>query len=187
VRQDWSPAQVAGWLSREKRSRVSHERIHQHIYADKARGGDLHEPLRCRKRRRKRYGTYDRRSTLPNRRSIEERPLIIEQRRRIGGWEADTIMPRLNDSATQCCASFKPSATSQISRSSQVAASLSGRLRCGESQPGSCVVEHSTKMRGSARRKRLAWARPNNGMHPTGKSVDVRREARMPLSILSGG
>jgi hypothetical protein len=27
----------------------------------------------------------------------------------------------------------------------------------------------------------------NNGMHPTGNSMDVMREARMPLSILPAG
>jgi IS30 family transposase len=92
LRQDWSPEQVAGWLSKEKQQSLSHERIYQYIYADKAGGGNLHQHLRCRKRRRKRYGSYDRRGQLPNRRSIEERPKIVEQRKRIGDWEADTII-----------------------------------------------------------------------------------------------
>jgi IS30 family transposase len=92
LRQDWSPEQVSGWLSKEKQERVSHESIYQYIYADKAGGGDLHQHLRCCKRRRKRYGAYDRRGQLPNRRSIEERPKIVEERKRIGDWEADTII-----------------------------------------------------------------------------------------------
>jgi IS30 family transposase len=92
VRQDWSPEQVAGWLSKEKRVCVSHERIYQYIYADKARGGTLFHHLRCRKRRRKRYGSYDRRGQMPNCRSIEERPQVVEQRKRLGDWEADTII-----------------------------------------------------------------------------------------------
>src|SRR5437868_11868046 len=33
LRQDWSPEQVSGWLFKEQRLRVSHERIYQHIYA----------------------------------------------------------------------------------------------------------------------------------------------------------
>lgn len=90
--QDWSPEQVSGWLAKEKQPGVSHESIYQYIYADKARGGELHRHLRCRKKRRKRYGSYDRRGQLPNRRSIEERPKIVEQKRRIGDWEADTII-----------------------------------------------------------------------------------------------
>jgi IS30 family transposase len=99
LRQDWSPEQVSGWLAKEKRIRVSHERIYQYIeriyqyiYADKARGSTLSKHLRCRKRRRKRYGSYDRRGRLPNCRSIEERPKIVDQRKRVGDWEADTII-----------------------------------------------------------------------------------------------
>lgn len=92
VRQDWSPEQVSGWLIKEKQPSVSHERIYQYIYADKARGGTLFHHLRCRKRRRKRYGSYDRRGQMPNCRSIEERPPIVEQRKRLGDWEADTII-----------------------------------------------------------------------------------------------
>jgi transposase, IS30 family len=92
LRQDWSPEQVAGWLSKKKQQSVSHERIYQHISADKAGGGTLHLHLRCRKKRRKRYGSYDRRGQLPNRRSIEERPKVVDRRKRIGDWEADTII-----------------------------------------------------------------------------------------------
>jgi IS30 family transposase len=90
--QDWSPEQVAGWLVKEKHLQVSHERIYQYIYADKARGGTLFQHLRCRKKRRKRYGSYDRRGQMPNCRSIEERPRIVDQRKRVGDWEADTII-----------------------------------------------------------------------------------------------
>ena len=92
VRQDWSPEQVSGWLAKEQQSSVSHERIYQYIYADKAMGGTLFQHLRCRKKRRKRYGSYDRRGQMPNCRSIEERPKIVDQRKRIGDWEADTII-----------------------------------------------------------------------------------------------
>ena len=53
---------------------------------------DLYQHLRCQKQRRKRYGSRDHRGTLPNRRSIEERPAIVDQRQRIGDWEVDTIV-----------------------------------------------------------------------------------------------
>ena len=71
---------------------VSHEWIYQSILADKQAGGDLYRHLRCQKKRRKRYGGYDRRGQLPNRRSIEERPGIVDQRERLGDWEVDTIL-----------------------------------------------------------------------------------------------
>ena len=92
LRQDWSPEQVAGWLKGERHIQVSHERIYQYIYADKRAGGDLHQHLRCRKLRRKRYGSYQRRGQIKGRRSIEARPAIVESRRRLGDWEVDTII-----------------------------------------------------------------------------------------------
>ena len=92
LRLDWSPEQISGWLQRLYAIQVSHEWIYQHILVDKQAGGELYRHLRCQKKRRKRYGSYDRRGKLPNRVSIEERPVIVEQRQRIGDWEVDTIV-----------------------------------------------------------------------------------------------
>jgi transposase, IS30 family len=92
IRLDWSPEQISGWLQRFYAIQVSHEWIYQHILVDKQAGGELYRHLRCQKKRRKRYGSYDRRGKLPNRVSIEERPVIVEQRQRIGDWEVDTIV-----------------------------------------------------------------------------------------------
>ena len=66
LREDWSPEQISGWLTREEGVSVSHERIYQHVYEDKRRGGDLHRHLRCQKPRKKRYGHYDRRGQIRN-------------------------------------------------------------------------------------------------------------------------
>ena len=92
LRQQWSPEQIAGRLELERQRGVSHERIYQHIYSDKRAGGTLHLNLRCRKVRRKRYGGRDRRGHLPERRSIDERPGVVAAKRRLGDWEADTII-----------------------------------------------------------------------------------------------
>jgi IS30 family transposase len=92
LRLDWSPEQISGWLNRHHAIQVSHEWIYQHILADKHAGGNLYRHLRCQKKRRKRYGSYDRRGKLPNRVSIEERPEIVAQRVRIGDWEVDTLL-----------------------------------------------------------------------------------------------
>ena len=92
LRQQWSPEQIAGRLRHEGRARLSHERIYQHVYRDKARGGTLHLHLRCRKVRRKRYGKHSRRGQIPNRVSIEARPKVVAARRRVGDWEADTVI-----------------------------------------------------------------------------------------------
>ena len=92
LRQDWSPEQISGRLKKEQKVCISHEWIYQHILADQRAGGDLYKHLRCQKKRRKRYGTYDRRGKLPNCRSIEERPAIVKARKRLGDWEVDTLI-----------------------------------------------------------------------------------------------
>lgn len=99
LRLDWSPEQVSGWLSRTQPFSVSHEWIYQYILMDKRMGGHLYEHLRCKKKRRKRYGSTDRRGQLPNRVSIEQRPEIVEQRQRIGDWEVDTMIGRRHHQA----------------------------------------------------------------------------------------
>lgn len=91
-REQWSPEQISGWLARENGIAVSHESIYRHVRADKGRGGDLHRHLRCRKKHRKRYGTPRRSGSIANRRSIDERPAVVERRERLGDWEADTIV-----------------------------------------------------------------------------------------------
>jgi len=92
LREEWSPEQISGRLKLEGVS-ISHERIYQYVYADKKAGGDLWQHLRRRaKKYRKRAGGRDNRGKIPRRRSIEERPPIVEARARIGDWEADLIL-----------------------------------------------------------------------------------------------
>lgn len=92
LRQDWSPEQVSGWLKREEDLAISHEWIYLYVYEDKRAGGDLYKHLRCQKPRRKRYGSNDRRGQIKGRVSIDERPDVVEQRTRVGDWEADTVI-----------------------------------------------------------------------------------------------
>ena len=42
----WSPEQISCWLFDEHSERLSHERIYQHVWADKRAGGELHTHLR---------------------------------------------------------------------------------------------------------------------------------------------
>jgi transposase, IS30 family len=92
IREDWSPEQISGRLKLEKQSSVSHEWIYLYVYADKRRGGTLHQHLRSQKKQRKRYSGYIRRGQIPNRTSIEKRPKIVASKGRYGDWEADTIV-----------------------------------------------------------------------------------------------
>ena len=99
IRLEWSPEQISGWLLKYRHIQVSHEWIYQYILKDQQAGGDLYKHLRCQKKRRKRYGSRDRRGKLPNRRSIEERPEIVDRRQRIGDWEVDTIIGKKHHQA----------------------------------------------------------------------------------------
>ena len=67
LRLDLSPQQVSGRLLLEQALLISHECIYQHVYQDKAQGGDLVGLLRCQKVRKKRYASgQERRGTLKN-------------------------------------------------------------------------------------------------------------------------
>jgi IS30 family transposase len=93
LKQDWSPEQISGWLIAEKGICISHESIYQYALADKKSGGNLYKHLRCQKKRKKRYGKYDRRSNLLlDRTIIDERPKLVDSKERIGDWEVDTII-----------------------------------------------------------------------------------------------
>lgn len=93
LRRQWSPEQVSGHLGREGQLSISHETIYRHIWRDKKSGGLLHTHLRgARKRRRKRYGSYDSRGRLSGKRPISERPPEVETRQQTGHWEIDTVM-----------------------------------------------------------------------------------------------
>jgi IS30 family transposase len=88
-----SPQQCSGRLKLEKAITISHECIYLHAYQNKAQGGDLVSYLRCQKTRRKRYASgQERRGTLKNRVSIEQRPGVVDKRSRIGDWEGDTVI-----------------------------------------------------------------------------------------------
>jgi IS30 family transposase len=100
IRQDFSPEQVSGFLARMHHLRISHETIYQHILNDKIKGGTLYCHLRLsHKKRRKRYGSHDRRGQIQGRISIDERPALVDARERIGDWEIDTIIGKQHKGA----------------------------------------------------------------------------------------
>jgi transposase, IS30 family len=92
-KEQWSPEQIHGYCKTHGIVMVSHERIYQFIYQDKVKGGLLYKHLRIySKPYRRRYGSYKRRGRIVDRVSIDQRPAIVQQRSRIGDWEADTIV-----------------------------------------------------------------------------------------------
>jgi len=99
IKNDWSPEQIHGWMKINMTLTVSHEWIYQYILRDKQAGGSLYRHLRCKKKRKKRYGANDRRGNLKNRISIDHRPGVVENRSRIGDWEADTVIGKAHKQA----------------------------------------------------------------------------------------
>ncbi len=92
LREDYSPQQIVGRLAFEGLRAMSHEAIYRWIWADKKAGGTLWRHLRgARKQRRKRYGRYDSRGRLGGKKMIGERPPEVEERKRFGDWEIDTV------------------------------------------------------------------------------------------------
>ena len=94
----WSPQQIAGRL-RELPGRtlggatISHTTIYRWIWACPKRAEQFKPYLRvaC-KPRRKPYGKPSKRGQIPGRVSIDHRPDVVAERRRLGDWEGDTMV-----------------------------------------------------------------------------------------------
>jgi len=89
--QQWSPEQIQGRLLDDGLDAVCPSSIYNFIKNDKANGGDLHKNLRH-KKYKQRTGSPDARGQICNRVSIDERPAIVDQKVRLGDWEADTVI-----------------------------------------------------------------------------------------------
>ena len=80
--------------------RISPVTIYSWIEEDKKEGGKFYTYLRQGKRkRRKRYGSTERRGQIPDRRSIDERPKVVDPRNRIGDWESDSVVGKSSASS----------------------------------------------------------------------------------------
>jgi len=92
----WSPETIAGRIRkdypRHQTMRISHEAIYQWIYRDFEQGGTWYQHLRRRHRRRRKWRRrdYDR-GRFKGRISIEDRPAVVDHRKRFGDWESDTV------------------------------------------------------------------------------------------------
>src|SRR5512139_3276559 len=97
----WSPELIAGRLRREHPELcISHEAIYQWIYQDTP--ALIPFLLRAHRRRKHRgYSRKHKKSHIPHRVSIQERPARVLKRRQIGHWETDTISCRKSYQAVQ--------------------------------------------------------------------------------------
>ncbi|HEZ6288608.1 TPA: IS30-like element IS1655 family transposase, partial [Neisseria meningitidis] len=89
IRRKLSPEQVCAYLYKHHRITLHHSTIYRYLRQDKSNGSTLWQHLRiCSKPYRKRYGSTWTRGKVPNRVGIENRPAIVDQKSRIGDWEA---------------------------------------------------------------------------------------------------
>jgi IS30 family transposase len=109
----WSPDQISGRLRFENVPNISAKTIYRLIREERKRGNDLSPYLR---HRGKPYNWKNPkglagRGCIAHRIGIEERPKIVEQKKRIGDWEGDTLsgahhqgaVVSLVDRATKYC------------------------------------------------------------------------------------
>lgn len=94
LERDWSPEQVAGRMRLEGRGAVSHTTIYRYLERDKAANGELWRHLRILRRKHKdrKRPMWNSRKFLPNRTFIQDRPKVVEARRRLGDYERDTVL-----------------------------------------------------------------------------------------------
>ena len=94
IKRQLSPEQISLRLKYKQRLSISPEWIYQYIHDNKQQGGNLYTHLRCKKKNRKKYGGTRQSNNIRHRVSIEERPKIVDSRRRYGDWEVDTVIGR---------------------------------------------------------------------------------------------
>ena len=92
LKEYWSPEQISSRIKEDQWIQISPLTIYSWIYRDRVAGGKFYKYLRqSHRRRRKRRSGEDSRGQMPNRRMIDERPKVVNERKRIGDWEGDTI------------------------------------------------------------------------------------------------
>lgn len=87
LKDSWSPEQIAGF-----HGGISHMSIYRYIWRDKRQGGTLWQCLRRKGKPYRKRLTAETRGRINDRVSIHERPCVVEERSRIGDWEADTVI-----------------------------------------------------------------------------------------------
>lgn len=101
LREGYSPEEIAGRLREQlpkkvercKDTFVSYETIYHYIYEGEGRFGGLYKKLRRKQKvRQRRFDRKPHKQRIPERVSIHERPRVIEERKRYGDWETDSVI-----------------------------------------------------------------------------------------------
>jgi len=106
ILETWSPEQISNKLKidfpNDASMQISFKKIYSLIY-DGQIPGITKKNLRHKGKKRY-YGVYTKKSIIPNRTSITERPASIDNRENIGDWEMDTV--RSSRDTKYCLATY---------------------------------------------------------------------------------
>lgn len=100
LRRRWSPEQISGKIHEDIGEEISHEAIYRFIYNLVRKGTndtkqgceDLRPYLRRRRRIRIPHGSRKCQRVLkPHGPSIDDRPKVVNERKRVGDWEGDSV------------------------------------------------------------------------------------------------
>jgi len=94
IKQEWSPQQIEGRLKLENKHFVSHETIYKIVRDDKNNGGTLYKHTRHKLKHRKR--PVGKKTVIKNKITIDQRPEVVDTKKRFGDWEIDTIVGENN-------------------------------------------------------------------------------------------
>ena len=96
LNEQWSPEQISGWLKLNHDIYVSHTWIYQHVEKDRREGGELSNHMR---RGKYSFDPREYKGKIKNRTTIDQRPEIINERKRLGDFEIDLIVGPKNKGA----------------------------------------------------------------------------------------
>jgi IS30 family transposase len=101
LKRKWSPEMIAGRIGELGwKETISYEAIYQWVYSE-ARELITYLPRSHRLRQKRGHSRKHRKAHIPGRIPIEKRSAIVASRKRIGDWEADTIVSRKSKATLQ--------------------------------------------------------------------------------------
>lgn len=94
LKKEWSPDVIAGTMKAERtKQTISHESIYHYIYNKAEKHEKLYQYLRqAQSKRHKLHSRKKSKIPIPERKSIHARPAYVDERKRYGDWESDSII-----------------------------------------------------------------------------------------------
>jgi IS30 family transposase len=96
LNEQWSPEQISGWLRLNHDINISHTWIYQYVEKDRQENGELSNHMR---RGKYSFAPREYKGKIKNRITIDQRPDIINERKRLGDFEIDLIVGPKNRGA----------------------------------------------------------------------------------------